>query len=240
MDDGVDIGEVNIKDGVGLGGTVAVRDGIHARQILRSLEEIVRVGHGQGRAAQRDGAVLGAHVREHALADALKARTVGCGGPATDDDLLLATHLAHQATQEQRTKVIREHVDDLSVFEIGNHGAEHGLMAPGAAGDDNVACTLDCLFNVGCYNVDECAAAALKAVTVALDAIKKNSGFIEVLEGFFSKRHYIVQTDFATRKLDIRCAGLTDSATAQNGDRHIFQIFHFAHYRISPCRHIVK
>ena len=72
MDDGVDIGEVNIKDGVGLGGTVAVRDGIHARQILRSLEEIVRVGHGQGRAAQRDGAVLGAHVREHALADALK------------------------------------------------------------------------------------------------------------------------------------------------------------------------
>ena len=113
-------------------------------------------------------------------------------------------------------------------------------MAPGAAGDDDVACTLDRLFDVGGYDIDECAATALKAVAVALDAIKKNSSFIEVFEGFFSKRHYIVQTDFAARKLDIRCAGLTDSAAAQNGDRQVFQIFHFAHYRISPCKHIVK
>ena len=232
--------EIDIKDGMCLGGAVAVRDGIHAGQMLGGLKKIIRISHGQGRAAQCDSAILGTHMGEHALADALKARAVGGRGPAADDDLFRAAHLAHQATQEQCTKVVREHIDDLSVFEIGNHGAEHGLMAPGAAGDDNVACTLDCLFNVGCYNVDECAAAALKAVTVALDAIKKNSGFIEVLEGFFSKRHYIVQTDFATRKLDIRCAGLTDSATAQNGDRHIFQVFHFAHYRISPCRRIVK
>ena len=33
----------------------------------------------------------------------------------------------------------------------------------GAAGDDDVACTLDRLFDVGGYDIDECAATALKA-----------------------------------------------------------------------------
>ena len=95
-----------------------------------------------------------------------------------------------------------------------------------------MARALDGLFDVTRHNVDECAAAALEAVAVALDAVEENAGLVEILERLFRKGHHVVETDLTPGELDVRRAGLADSAAAQHGDRQVLQILHLTHGKL--------
>ena len=158
------------------------------------------------------------------LADLLNSGAVGRACPCAYDDLLGAAHLTHKTAEQQSAKVVGKDVDDHIILKIGDHGAEHSLVAPGAASDTDVACALHNSLDIGGDQIEESSARTLKAVAVALYAVQQNTGLLKTAEGILCVGHQVKQSDLAACQLDVCSAGLADSTAAQNGNRHIFQV----------------
>lgn len=68
-------------------------------------------------------------MRIHDAAFSINARAVRSARPAAYDDLLRATCLTHHLAQFQRAIVVRDDVDDLTIFKARDERTEEHLMS---------------------------------------------------------------------------------------------------------------
>lgn len=119
MNDRINIGKANVKDGISLCRAVAVGYCVNAGKDLdTSAKSSISV---IGSVAPRGviSAVLYADMGKHHAAHRLYSCSVRCAGPCSDNYFLCAAGFSHHFAKEQQRVVICEDADNLTVFKSG-------------------------------------------------------------------------------------------------------------------------
>ena len=145
MDNGVHVRETDIEYGLTADHAITLGYGVKTAERLGAFKEVFLIGHRKRRTTQSDRTIDQAHMRIHDAAFSIDARAVRSARPAAYDDLLRATCFTHHLAQFQRAIVVRDDVDDLTIFKARNECAEEHLMSDGRNADHDELRALHCL-----------------------------------------------------------------------------------------------
>ncbi len=240
MDNRVDIGEVDIQNGIApykavmeflaLFGNcdlaLCVHNGPKSGNIPCGSQESVRVSIGQSTAANGGDTVLNLAFVCHHTTAADNTDAVRSGIPCADNDLLGAVHFPHKLAENEGAAVVGQDVNDLTIFQQGNQFTENILVSNGDGSYNDDARALDSLCHIVGSQSDFHGTLALIAEEAELRAAQGNAGLLNVGEVDFRETGLVPETDFLALQRTVSGHGFAYRARTQNGDRHILQVAH--------------
>ena len=147
MDNGIHVRKTDIEHGLAADHAIALGYSVKTAERLGAFKEVFLIGHRKRCTTQGDRTIDQAHMCIHDTAFGIDTRAVRSARPAAYDDLLRATCFTHHLAQFQRAIVIRDDVDDLTIFKTRDERAEEHLVSNRRDTNDDELCTLHCFSN---------------------------------------------------------------------------------------------